>query len=86
MYKLVFMTQAQRDAKKLSAGGLKEKALQLLKLVEEDPYCYPPEYEYLKGDMKGLISRRINQQHRLVYEVLEAEKIVKIHRMWTYYE
>jgi toxin YoeB len=86
MYDLVIMPQAQKDAKKLAAGGLKQKALKLLKLIEEDPFRYPPEFEYLKGDLKGLISRRINRQHRLVYEVLEAERIVKVHRMWTHYE
>jgi Txe/YoeB family toxin of toxin-antitoxin system len=80
------MTQAQKDAKKLSAQGLKEKTLKLLKIIKENPFQYPPEYEFLKGDMKGLISRRINKQHRLVYEVIESEKVIKVYRMWTHYE
>jgi Txe/YoeB family toxin of toxin-antitoxin system len=80
------MTQAQKDAKKLSAHGLKEKALKLLEIIQENPWQYPPEYEFLKGDMKGLISRRINKQHRLVYEVIESEQLIKVYRMWTHYE
>jgi Txe/YoeB family toxin of toxin-antitoxin system len=80
------MTQAQKDAKKLSAQGLKEKTLKLLKIIKENPFQYPPEYEFLKGDMKGLISRRINKQHRLVYEAIESEKVIKVYRMWTHYE
>lgn len=86
MYTIIFMSQAQKDAKKLKASGLKNKALSLLKLIETDPLSYPPEFEYLKGDMKGLISRRINKQHRLVYEVIETDKIIKVYRMWTHYE
>ena len=86
MYTIVFMTQAQKDAKKIQASGLKDKTLKLIKLISEDPLQYPPEFEYLKGDMKGLISRRINKQHRLVYEVLESENLIKVYRMWTHYE
>lgn len=86
MYKVIFMTQAQKDAKKLSASGLKEKALTLIGIIQHDPYQYPPEFEHLKGDMKGLVSRRINKQHRLVYEVIEDSKIIRIYRMWTHYE
>nr|VFK31288.1 MAG: toxin-antitoxin system, toxin component, Txe/YoeB family [Candidatus Kentron sp. MB] len=86
MYKVLFMPQAQRDAKSLKAGGLKNKALKLVKIIAENPWQYPPEYEYLKGDLKGLISRRINKQHRLVYEIIEDEKLVKVYRMWTHYE
>ncbi len=86
MYTIVFMTQAQKDAKKIQASGLKDKTLKLIKLISEDPLQYPPEFEYLKGDMKGLISRRINKQHRLVYEVLEPESLIKVYRMWTHYE
>ena len=86
MYAILFMTQAQKDAKKLGASCLKEKAFQLIKIIQDDPYKYPPEFEYLKGDMKGLISRRINKQHRLVYEVIEEAKIVKVYRMWTHDE
>jgi Txe/YoeB family toxin of toxin-antitoxin system len=80
------MTQAQKDAKKLSSSGLKQKTLKLIEMIIHDPYQYPPEYELLKSDMKGLISRRINKQHRLVYEVIEQEKLIKIYRMWTHYE
>jgi toxin YoeB len=86
MYTLLFMSQAQKDAKKLAASGLKAKSLLLLNLIKDDPYNYPPAFEYLKGDMKGLISRRINKQHRLVYEVIEETKIIKVYRMWTHYE
>ncbi len=86
MYKIIFMTQAQKDAKKLSSGGLKQKTLKLIEIISNDPYQYPPEYELLKGDMKGLVSRRINKQHRLVYEVIEKEKLIKIYRMWSHYE
>ena len=86
MYRLQFLTQAQKDAKKLNASGLKDKALELIQIIRTNPFQYPPEFEYLKGDMKGLISRRINRQHRIVYEVFEDEKVVKVYRMWTHYE
>lgn len=86
MYTVIFMTQAQKDAKKIGASGLKQRVLSLIDIIRKDPFKYPPEYEHLKGDMKGLLSRRINKQHRLVYEVLEEEKVVKIYRMWTHYE
>ena len=86
MYTLKLLTQAQKDAKKLASSGLKNKTLKLLQIIEKNPTQYPPAYEFLKGDMKGLISRRINRQHRLVYEVFEEEKIVKIYRMWSHYE
>ena len=80
------MTQAQKDAKILSSSGLKSKVLKLFEIIKNNPVQYPPEYEYLKGDMNGLISRRINKQHRLIYEVFEKEKIIKIYRMWKHYE
>jgi len=80
------MTQAQKDAKNLASSGLKPKVMKLLQIIQDNPFQYPPEFEYLKGDMKGLISRRINKQHRLVYEVFEEEKIIKIYRMWKHYE
>jgi len=80
------MSQAQKDAKKLAACGLKDKVLELLEIIKENPLQYPPDYEFLKGDMKGLISRRINKQHRLVYEVIEDTKLIKVYRMWTHYE
>lgn len=85
-WRVVFTKQAQKDAKKLSASGLKEKAEYLINLVQEDPYQSPPSYEKLIGDLAGAYSRRINIQHRLVYQVLDKEKIVKILRMWTHYE
>ena len=80
------MTLAQKDAKKIQSSGLKDKTLKLINLISEDPLQYPPEFEYLKGDLKGLISRRINKQHCLVYEILESEKLIKVYRMWTHYE
>ena len=86
MYTVKFMTQAQKDAKKLTASGLKQKTLNLITIIQKDPYQYPPEFEYLKGDMQGLISRRINKQHRLVYEVIEKDKTIKVYRMWSHYE
>ena len=86
MYTVIFMTQAQKDAKKLTTSGLKQKALNLITIIQKDPYQYPPEFEYLKGDMQGLISRRINKQHRLVYEVIEKDRTIKVYRMWSHYE
>ena len=86
MYTVKFMTQAQKDAKQLTASGLKQKALNLITIIQKDPYQYPPEFEYLKGDMQGLISRRINKQHRLVYEVIEKDRTIKVYRMWSHYE
>ncbi len=86
MYQLIFMTQAQKDAKNLASSGLKPKTMKLLKIIQNSPFQYPPEFEYLKGDMTGLISRRINKQHRLVYEVFKEEKIIKIYRMWKHYK
>ncbi|MBE0494575.1 MAG: Txe/YoeB family addiction module toxin [Thiomicrospira sp.] len=86
MYQILIMSQAQKDAKKLAASGLKPKVLKLLELIQADPFVYPPAFEYLQGNMKGLISRRINKQHRLVYEVFEQEQLIKVYRMWTHYE
>jgi len=83
---LVYSKQAQKDAKKLKSAHLKSKALTLLAVLEENPYQNPPPYEKLMGDLTGACSRRINIQHRIVYQVLEQEKIVKILRMWTHYE
>ncbi len=85
-YQIIFMIQAQKDAKKIASSGLKSKVTKLIKLIEINPFIYPPSYEFLKGDMQGLISRRINKQHRLVYEVLKEEKIIKVYRMWTHYQ
>lgn len=83
---LVFTKQAQKDAKKLKASGLKPKAERLLEILEMNPYQNPPPFEKLVGDLAGACSRRINIQHRLVYQVLEDIKTVKIIRMWTHYE
>jgi toxin YoeB len=85
-WKLVFAKHAQKDAKKLAASGLKLKAVELLKLLETDPYQTPPPCEKLVGDLAGAYSRRINIQHRIVYEVFPEEKIVRVLRMWTHYE
>lgn len=85
-WKLVYTKQAQKDAKKLASSGLKPKAEELLALVSEDPYRKPPPFEKLVGDLEGAYSRRINIQHRLVYQVLEDEKVVKVLRLWSHYE
>ena len=85
-WKLVFTTQAQKDAKKLSASGLRPKAEALLDLLRDNPYRTPPPFEKLVGDLAGAYSRRINIQHRLVYQVLERIHTVKIIRLWTHYE
>ena len=83
---LVYSRHAQKDAKKLAAAGLKGKALALLELVARDPFANPPPYEKLVGDLAGANSRRINIQHRLVYQVVKTGKVVKILRMWTHYK
>jgi len=83
---LHYSRQAQKDAKKLASSGLKGKAQTLLALLETDPFQNPPPFEKLVGDLSGAYSRRINIQHRLVYQVLEAERAVKILRLWTHYE
>ena len=83
---VVFTRQAQKDAKRLSASGLRPKAEKLLAILAEDPFRNPPPYETLVGNLQGAISRRINIQHRLVYQVLVAERTVKVLRMWTHYE
>lgn len=85
-WKLVYTKHAQKDAKKLASSGLKEKAKELLQVIELNPYQNPPPYEKLVGDLSGAYSRRINIQHRLVYQVIEEEKIIKVLRMWTHYE
>ena len=84
-YKLVYTKQAQKDAQKISRSHLKKKAIELLEILKEDPTRKPPEYEALVGDLKGSYSRRINIQHRIVYQICENEKVVKILRMWTHY-
>jgi Txe/YoeB family toxin of toxin-antitoxin system len=85
-WRLVYTKQANRDAKKLATSGLRVKAEELLKILTINPYQNPPPYEKLVGDLAGLYSRRINIQHRLVYEVVEQEHTVKILRMWSHYE
>ena len=85
-WRLVYTKQAQKDAAKLAAAGLKEKAEELLTVLQENPFQTPPRYEKLVGDLSGAYSRRINLQHRLVYQVLQEERTVKIIRMWTHYE
>lgn len=85
-WQLVFTKQAQKDSKKLSAAGLRPKAELLLDIVRGNAYQNPPPYEKLIGDLAGAISRRINIQHRLLYQVLEEQKVIKIIRMWTHYE
>ena len=85
-WQLYFTRQAQKDAKKLSAAGLRAKAQQLLDILQKNPFQNPPPYEKLIGDLAGACSRRISIQHRLVYQVLREEKAVKIIRMWTHYE
>jgi len=85
-WQLVYTRQARKDAKKLAASGLKANAQALVEILETNPFQTPPAYEKLVGDLEGAYSRRINVQHRLVYEVLEAEKVVKVIRMWTHYE
>ena len=83
---LVYTKQAQKDAKKLAASGLKPKAEKLLEILSENPLQNPPPYEKLVGDLVGSYSRRINIQHRLVYQILDSEKVVKVIRMWSHYE
>ncbi len=85
-WELFYTKQAQKDAKKLAATGLKEKTQQLLEILKNDPFKSPPPFEKLVGDLSGAYSRRINIQHRLIYQVLTTEKQVKVLRMWTHYE
>ena len=85
-WQIVYAKQALKDAKKLSASGLKEKAQDLLVILEKNPFQNPQSYEKLVGDLVGAYSRRINFQHRLVYEIHALEKVVRVLRMWTHYE
>jgi toxin YoeB len=85
-WRLVYTKQAKKDAKKLSHSGLKPQAERILAILKEDPYCIPPPYERLVGDLSGACSRRINIQHRMVYQILDDIKTVKVIRMWTHYE
>lgn len=85
-WRIVFTRQARKDAKKIAAAGLKPKVESLLARMRENPFFTPPGYEKLVGDLSGAYSRRINIQHRLVYQCYEQDKVVKIMRMWTHYE
>ena len=85
-WELVYTKQAQKDARKLASSGLKNKAKLLLDIILKDPYQNPPPYEKLVGDLSGAYSRRINIQHRLVYQIYEKEQTIKIIRLWTHYE
>ena len=85
-WRLVYTKQAKKDAKKISRSGLKPQAEKLLSILQEDPYRTPPPYERLVGDLAGACSRRINIQHRIVYQILDDIKTVKVIRMWTHYE
>ncbi len=83
---IVFTSQAKKDAKRLSSSGLRPKAEELLKIITKNPFQIPPPYEQLVGELHGAYSRRINIQHRLVYEIIDSIKTVKVLRMWTHYE
>jgi Txe/YoeB family toxin of toxin-antitoxin system len=85
-WQLIFTKQAQKDARRLASAGLRPKAEQLLTVLAADPFRRPPPFEKLLGDLRGAYSRRINIQHRLVYQVIEDERTVKVLRMWTHYE
>ncbi len=85
-WRVVYTPQAQKDARKLARAGLKPRAEELLALLVRDPFETPPRFEKLVGDLAGAFSRRINIQHRLVYQVLEKEHVVKVLRLWTHYE
>ena len=86
MWRIVFSKQAAKDAKKLSTSGLKAKAQSLIEVLKEDPFATPPRDERLVGDLAGMYSRRISIQHRLVYEVFEEQRTVRVLSMWTHYE
>jgi len=85
-WQLVYTKQANQDARKLASSGLKEKTTELLLVIEKDPFQNPPPFEKLVGDLFGAYSRRINIRHRIVYQVLEAEHVVKVLRLWTHYD
>ena len=85
-WEIVYTKQAQKDAKKLASSGLKDKAKKLLDIIQKDPYQNPPPYEKLVGDLSGAYSRRINIQHRLVYQIYEEERTIKVIRFWTHYD
>lgn len=85
-WRVVYTRHAQKDAKKIAQSNLKKKTIELISLLEQDPFQNPPQFEKLVGDLEGAYSRRINIQHRLVYQVLTKKRIVKVLRMWTHYE
>jgi len=85
-WRIVYTRQAQKDAKKIATAGLRPKAEKLLSILSRNPFQTPPPYEKLLGDLSGAYSRRINIQHRLVYQILDESKTVKVIRMWTHYE
>jgi len=85
-WRIVYTKQAQKDAKKIDAAGLRQKVERLIHILSENPFRTPPPYEKLVGDLSGASSKRINIQHRLVYQILEEIRTVKIIRMWTHYE
>ena len=85
-WRLVYTKQAQKDARRIAAAGLKPNAEAILEILASNPFQVPPSYEKLVGDLRGAYSRRINIQHRLVYQVLKEPRIVKVLRMWTHYE
>jgi len=85
-WEVIYTKQAQKDAKKLAAVGLKPEALKLIDILKKNPYQNPPPYEKLVGDLTGAYSRRVNIQHRLVYQTYDVEKIIKVIRLWTHYE
>jgi Txe/YoeB family toxin of toxin-antitoxin system len=86
MYKIIYSSQAQKDAKKVNQSGLKDNIQKIIEILQNNPYQNPPPYEKLLGDLTGSYSRRINIQHRIIYQIYEKDKIVKIIRMWTHYE
>lgn len=85
-WRLVFTNQAQKDARKLASSGLQPKAQEILRLLAENPFANPPPYKKLIGDVSGAYSRRINIQHRIVYMVIEDQRVVKVVRLWSHYE
>jgi toxin YoeB len=85
-WRIVYTRQAQKDARKIAAAGLRQKAEKLLEILSQNPFQTPPAFEKLIGDLSGAYSRRINIQHRLIYQVLEERRTVKVIRMWTHYE
>ena len=86
MWSVVYSKQAKKDARKAKSAGFKDKIQQLIEIIRQDPFTNPPPFERLVGDLKGAVSRRINIQHRLVYEVIDDTQTVKVLRMWTHYD